>query len=92
MHMCVRCISLYWKITCEASIIMHYTRLILVFLCTLVECSCATFVPVPDYLRTKLDLDLEAKQRELYQEALSNPVKPEVSLLCAMWHLVLQYA
>ena len=74
------------------SIVIHYNWLLLVFLCVMVECSHVNIVPVPDYLRTKLDLDLEAKQRELYQEALANPVKPEVSVLGAMWHLVTKYA
>ena len=34
---------------------------------------------VPDYLRTKLDLDLEAKQRDLYETASLQPVQEAVS-------------
>lgn len=34
---------------------------------------------VPDYLRTKLDLDLEAKQRDLYETASLQPVEEAVS-------------
>lgn len=36
---------------------------------------------VPDYLRTKLDLDLEAKQRELYAEAAKSSPDLHVSII-----------
>ena len=39
------------------------------------------YFPVPDYLRTKLDLDLEARQRELYAEATKPSPDLHVSII-----------